>query len=174
MKNDAGKYLSLYTDGTRYGGVVAGERGLLAVFLPTGESPGEMLAAIAREFPRAAGESPPTRETAALLESYFAGEEVTFDLPIDGSGFTPFQRKVYAAVARISYGELRTYRDIAREMGSPGSARGVGSAMARNPLPIIIPCHRVIGTSGALTGYSAPGGVETKKRLLLLEGAMPD
>ena len=93
-----------------------------------------------------------------------------FDLPVDRGAFTPFQAVVYEEVAEITYGVVRSYAEIAARIGRPRTARGVGSAMARNPLPIIIPCHRVVGVSGALTGYSAPGGIMSKEWLLQMEG----
>ncbi len=112
------------------------------------------------------------RDDAALadvrrqLEEYFAGERRVFDLPLNPSG-TPFQLRVWAALREIPYGEVRSYGDLAARIGSPGSARAVGLANGRNPIPVIVPCHRVIGASGALTGYG--GGLERKQFLLGLE-----
>ncbi|MFZ3071779.1 MAG: methylated-DNA--[protein]-cysteine S-methyltransferase [Thermodesulfobacteriota bacterium] len=94
-----------------------------------------------------------------LLNSYFKGKKVSFDLWLDPEG-TEFEIKVWAALSRIPYGETKTYSDVAREIGSNNGARAVGGACGKNPLPIIVPCHRVVGTNG-LGGYSA-GGVETK------------
>lgn len=108
------------------------------------------------------------REVRRQLEAYFAGELYTFDLPLNPSG-TPFQRAVWAALKTIPYGEVRSYRDVAEQIGRPTAARAVGSANGRNPISIIVPCHRVIGTSGDLTGYG--GGLDRKRRLLELEAA---
>lgn len=166
----AGTYRSLFETGLGAGGVVAGDEGLLEVFLPFGGETREGVAArIEARYPAAAGESPVTREAADLLVRYFAGEPVSFELPVAGEGFTPFQWTVYEAVRAIPYGEVRNYSGIAAEIGRPRSARGIGRAMARNPLPIIIPCHRVVGKSGDMTGYSAPGGVVSKQWLLTME-----
>ena len=111
----------------------------------------------------------------ALLGRYFKGEPVSFsspEVPLSPEG-TPFQVKVWEALRRIPYGELLSYGDIANAVGSPGAARAVGSACGANPLPIIIPCHRVIAGSGAIGGYSAlAGGVGVKRRLLNIEGVM--
>ncbi|MCB0055459.1 MAG: methylated-DNA--[protein]-cysteine S-methyltransferase, partial [Caldilineaceae bacterium] len=85
------------------------------------------------------------------LGEYFAGERRHFDLPLAASG-TDFQRQVWSALARIPYGELRSYRDIARAIGRPAATRAVGAANGRNPLPIVVPCHRVVGSDGSLTG----------------------
>ena len=168
---EAGRYRSLFSTSLGCGGVVASEEGLLEIFLPfAGESELEMARHIADLYPFASAENSVTRKAALLLRKYFAGEEVGFDLPVDRSGFTPFQAAVYVAVAEIAYGVVRSYAGIAARIGRPRTARGIGSAMARNPLPIIIPCHRVVGASGALTGYSAPGGVMSKQWLLQMEG----
>lgn len=106
---------------------------------------------------------------ASQLKEYFAGERATFDLPLAAGG-TDFQRAVWAALADIPYGELRSYRDIAEAIDNPAAVRAVGAANGRNPLPIVVPCHRVIGSDGSLTGFA--GGLEAKTRLLRLEGAL--
>ncbi|HYX90700.1 MAG TPA: methylated-DNA--[protein]-cysteine S-methyltransferase [Myxococcaceae bacterium] len=100
------------------------------------------------------------------LEEYFAGVRRKFDLPLAARG-TPFQKKVWAALGEIPYGTTATYRELARAIGMPGSSRAVGAANARNPISIIVPCHRVIGTDGSLTGYA--GGAERKRWLLEFE-----
>jgi methylated-DNA-[protein]-cysteine S-methyltransferase len=103
------------------------------------------------------------------LREYFCRTRREFDLPLDARG-TPFQRAVWAEVVRIPYGTTTTYGEIGRRIGRPRAARAVGSAMGANPLPILIPCHRVIGARGSLTGYAA--GLEVKAALLRLEGAI--
>ena len=103
----------------------------------------------------------------AQLWEYFAGTRRTFDLPLAPHG-TAFQRRVWAALRTIPYGETRTYGELAAAIDSPNASRAVGMANHRNPLPIVIPCHRVIGANGTLTGYA--GGLEIKRRLLALEG----
>ena len=100
------------------------------------------------------------------LESYFAGERIEFDLELDLVG-TPFQRSVWAALQTIPYGETRSYGEIAAQIGSPGAFRAVGLANGHNPIGIIVPCHRVIGSNGSLTGYG--GGLDRKRALLALE-----
>jgi len=108
-------------------------------------------------------------ETPAIhqLRDYFAGARQAFDLTLDLDG-TDFQRRVWAALADIPYGETATYAQLARRIGRPESARAVGAAVGRNPVSIILPCHRVIGSDGRLTGYA--GGLEVKKKLLAMEG----
>jgi len=106
----------------------------------------------------------------AQLAEYFAGRRRTFELALDPGG-TAFQQRAWLALAEIPYGETRTYAEQARRLGLERGARAVGSANARNPLPIVIPCHRLVGAGGALTGYA--GGLDRKARLLRLEGARP-
>lgn len=103
----------------------------------------------------------------AQLREYFAGARRTFDLPLAPHG-TAFQQRVWTALRTIPYGETRTYGELAAAIDSPNASRAVGMANHRNPIPIIIPCHRVIGANGTLTGYA--GGLEIKRRLLALEG----
>jgi len=112
-------------------------------------------------------------DLAIRLRAYAEGEPDDFrDVPLDLGEMTDFQRRVSLACRRIDYGQTRTYADLAARIGSPGAARAVGNVMARNRLPIIIPCHRVVGSAGALGGYSAPGGLGTKRWLLRLEGSL--
>lgn len=108
-------------------------------------------------------------ETERQLRAYFAGTLRDFDLPWRTSG-TPFQESVWRMVYAIPYGRTRTYMDLARELDSPGAVRAVGAANGANPLPILIPCHRVVATGGGMGGYG--GGVDLKRRLLALEGSI--
>jgi methylated-DNA-[protein]-cysteine S-methyltransferase len=113
-----------------------------------------------------------TEDAAALahavgqLDEYFGGRRTEFDLPLRQAG-TPFERAVWERVAAIPYGETASYGEIARALGRPDRARAVGAANGRNPLPIVVPCHRVIGSDGSLVGYG--GGLERKRALLDLE-----
>lgn len=117
-----------------------------------------------REEPTAFGEA------MRQLDAYFARERSTFDLPLQPAG-TDFQLAVWEQLRTIPMGTTTTYGDIAARLGRPGAARAVGAAVGRNPIGIIVPCHRVIGSTGALTGYA--GGMERKVALLALEGALP-
>lgn len=103
------------------------------------------------------------------LHLYLDGVPVTFDVKLDLVG-TPFQKRVWDAIAGIPFGKTLTYGEIAVQIGSPNGFRAVGGATGRNPVPIIIPCHRVMGAHGALTGFSAPDGINLKRKLLNLEG----
>ncbi|MBM7168518.1 methylated-DNA--[protein]-cysteine S-methyltransferase [Streptomyces sp. G44] len=109
----------------------------------------------------------PFGEAISQLEAYFAGELKEFDLPLRLDG-TPFQRTVWDELLRIPYGEIRTYGELAELLGKPGASRAVGLANGKNPISVIVPCHRVVGANGNLTGYG--GGLDRKQRLLAFEG----
>lgn len=129
---------------------------------------GEALTRLDFDVPSQPEEATPLLlEACRQLREYFAGERKVFALPLAPEG-TAFQKKVWAALRDIPWGETRSYGDIARAIGKPAASRAVGMANGRNPLPIFIPCHRVIGTNGSITGYS--GGLEKKRFLLRLEG----
>ena len=111
----------------------------------------------------------PLAECARQLADYFDGKRQCFDLPLAPGG-TDFQQRVWREIRRIPYGEKLTYAELAARAGAPGAARAAGAATGRNPLTIVVPCHRVVGTDGSLTGYA--GGLERKTRLLAIEGAL--
>lgn len=110
-------------------------------------------------------------EATRQLQEYLAGQRQTVDVPVDLSRLTPFQRKVLQATRKIPRGTVWTYGQVARKVGNPRAARAVGQALARNPVPIIIPCHRVIASDGGLGGYGGGSGLDTKRWLLRLEQA---
>lgn len=107
-------------------------------------------------------------DVAAQLTAYFDGSLRCFELAIEPTG-TPFQREVWSVLRTIPYGETRSYLDVARAIGRPAACRAVGAANGANPIPIVIPCHRVVGSNGALTGFG--GGIDVKRRLLALESS---
>ena len=111
----------------------------------------------------------PFPEVARELDEYFAGKRDTFDIALAAQG-TPFQRGIWREIARIPHGETITYAELAARAGSPGSSRAAGAATGRNPISIIVPCHRVVGSDGSLTGYA--GGLPRKTRLLEIEGVL--
>ena len=111
-----------------------------------------------------------SRQTLAQILEYLDGKRSTFDIPIDWSGVTAFHRSVLTEAMKIGFGDVWTYGQLASVLGKPAASRAIGGAMARNPMPIIIPCHRVVAADGRLTGYSAADGIATKRFLLELEG----
>ena len=104
------------------------------------------------------------------LDEYFAGDRSSFELDVDLRGAAPFAQQVLGELARVPYGRTTTYGTLAAKVGAPRAARAVGTVMNRNPIPIVLPCHRVVGANGSLTGYA--GGLDVKERLLRLEGAI--
>jgi methylated-DNA-[protein]-cysteine S-methyltransferase len=136
--------------------IVAGDGGLAAVLF-------------GGEPDAAEGPHPVIAATARQLREYFGGERRAFDLPLELSG-TPFQRRAWLALADVPYGTTRSYGEQARRLGAPGAARAVGAANGRNPLPIVLPCHRLVGADGSLTGYG--GGLDIKRALLDLEAGV--
>ncbi len=113
-----------------------------------------------------------TAPYAREIHEYLNGKRTAFTIPIDWSLFRPFQREALQVVFRIPYGETCTYHEIAVEIGRPNASRAVGRANATNPMPIVIPCHRVIGRDGKLHGYGGGEGLKTKEWLLKMEGAV--
>ena len=144
--------------------VAATDRGLCRIsFWPEG-----MEDALARMFgPRVLRS--PLDEVRRELDEYFDGDRRTFDIPID-LRVAPFHAEVLAELARVPYGRTETYGALAAKVGRPRAARAVGTVMNRNPIPIVLPCHRIVGANGSLTGYA--GGLDVKRALLELEGAM--
>jgi len=152
---------------------VAGDGGLLATFLPETDRR-TLERRIARDYPD-------SREDAGLLprltdafRAYFEGRLARFDVRLDLNGLTDFRRRVMECCRRIPRGRTASYQDLARAAGSPNASRAAGSTMARNPLPLIVPCHRVVRSDGSVGGFSSPRGVEQKRRLLRLEGVTLD
>lgn len=115
---------------------------------------------------------PVLQQAAQQLRAYFAGQRSTFDLPLDLSCGTAFQQAVWQALLGIAEGEVISYSEVSRRIGKPKAVRAVGGAVGRNPISIIVPCHRVMGSNGTLTGYA--GGLERKTALLRLEGALEE
>lgn len=111
-------------------------------------------------------EEPVLLEAQAQLNEYFSGKRTQFELQLDFDG-TPFQKQVWNALLTIPYGETRSYRQLATQLGNPKACRAVGAANGKNPISIVVPCHRVVGSNGALTGFA--GGVEVKMTLIKLE-----
>ena len=144
--------------------LVASDDGLVAI-LWQDDDPDRVRLTRLEERP----DHPILRETVGQLGAYFAGSLKRFDLPLDFRG-TDFQKQVWAALLSIPFGETRSYGQIAGQIGRPGASRAVGAANGRNPISIVAPCHRVIGSAGALTGFA--GGIAAKRYLLEFEGSM--
>jgi methylated-DNA-[protein]-cysteine S-methyltransferase len=149
--------------------VAATDEGVVRVALPA-ERPDEVLDALARRVSPRVMRAPrqAVAQARRQLDEYFDGERRTFELPLDWRLTQGFRREVLRATAQIPFGETASYRDVATRAGRPAAVRAAGTALATNPLPIVVPCHRVLRTGGGLGNYL--GGVEMKARLLELEG----
>ena len=147
--------------------------GISALRLPA-SSPEAAERSLLRRLPAAVRAEPPSdvAETIAATQRYFAGEEIDFaDVPIDLGEQEPLFAQIYAAVRQLRWGQTTTYGAVAKAVGAgPAAARAVGRAMAMNPLPLIIPCHRVLAAGGKVGGFSAPGGADSKVKMLAIEG----
>lgn len=149
--------------------VAATGRGLARIFFDA--EPELHLDRLAQAFgPRVLRSSASVGAAHRQLDEYFAGDRSVFELDVDLRGAAPFAQQVLDELARVPYGHTTTYGTLAAKVGAPRAARAVGMVMNRNPIPIVLPCHRVVGANGSLTGYA--GGLELKERLLRLEGAV--
>jgi O-6-methylguanine DNA methyltransferase len=145
--------------------------GLVAI--ESGLTQAEFEAYLVKRFKRTIEVAPERiRAAAGQLNKYLSGQQRAFTLDIDWTVLRPFQESVLRATYAIPYGETRTYKDIAERIGRPHAARAVGRAEATNPMPLVLPCHRVIGADGKLLGYGLGEGVRTKEWLLQMEGAV--
>ncbi len=164
MRTDGMKY-TVFNTPAGWVGLLASEAGLRGATLPqpTAEAARVLLGG---EAAQAEMDTGAFADLLDRFQAYFRGDRVAFDDRLDLSG-TPFQQAVWAATRRIRYGETRTYRWVASEVRRPLAARAVGQALGANPLPLVIPCHRVIGSDGGLAGFG--GGLEMKQYLLKLE-----
>src|SRR3954447_3558787 len=152
--------------------VAATPRGLVRVAYPFKE-PDAVLEELARKVSPRMLEAPERLDDVRReLDEYFEGRRQEFDLPIDWTLTRGFVRNVLQETAKIGYGDLRTYSDVARAAGSPRAVRAAGNALGANPMPVVVPCHRVVRTGGGFGGYT--GGVERKQYLLKLEGRLPE
>ena len=159
------EYITFETD-MGWVGVLASPKGLLATTLPRPSAEDARLA-LGRKANEAARSPGRFAGLIERLKAYFHGEKVEFSDELDLSTVTPFRREVWLSAGRIPYGETRSYLWVAGQMGRPEAARAVGQALGRNPLPVIVPCHRVVASDGTLGGFT--GGLELKRRLLRLE-----
>ena len=153
-------------------GVAWSERGVARFQLPEATRRAtEQRLMLRAPNPRAEAPPPRIAQVIADVQRYMAGERVDFTpIALDLSGVAPFYVEVYAAARRVGWGETATYGDLARQAGAPGAARAVGQAMSRNPVAVIIPCHRILASGNKVGGFSAFGGPVSKQRLLGLEG----
>ena len=154
-------------------GYVAGPQGLKRVYTPQ-KTRAAILRHLRDDHPDAAENSRLLPDLAKDLQEYFAGRAVRFNVRLDCSAATDFQADVWHACRTIRYGQTASYGDLAARVGHPGAARAVGTVMANNRFPIVVPCHRVVRSDGGLGGYSGPGGTVLKRKLLAMESTPTD
>lgn len=153
-----------------YVGFVMRGDALRRLVLPL-DSAAEVREAVLREEPKATESRTLAPRVANQITQYFAGEPVEFDMPLDFAGRAPFETAAWKACAKVRYGRTASYRDLAKRIGNPAASRAVGAAMGRNPIPVVIPCHRILRSDGSLGGYSGSQGQAFKQRLLEMESA---
>jgi methylated-DNA-[protein]-cysteine S-methyltransferase len=149
--------------------LAATKRGLARVAFPEEDADAVLQRLATRVSPRIVAASGPLDAARRELDEYFAGRRTQFELALDWTLVGPFGRRVLGAASQIPFGSVRTYAQVAAQAGSPRGPRAAGNALGANPIPIVVPCHRVLRSSGALGGYA--GGLERKEFLLALEGA---
>jgi methylated-DNA-[protein]-cysteine S-methyltransferase len=154
-----------------WAGITGSSAGLVRTTLPQ-PSEQEIYRLLGSGLGHATMSPRPLEDLIGRFQAYFSGQRVDFLDKLDLSGATPFQCEVWQAARLISYGQTRTYAWLAAQVGNPGAARAVGQALGRNPLPIIVPCHRVLASNGGLGGFS--GGLKMKRFLLRLEKGVAD
>lgn len=172
-KNSKDKYYVTWPTAWGHMGAVANDKGLTRIILPSQYRPDDLAALVAWEHQKAVCDKGPFERLIELTRDYFNGKvtdfaEIACDIPAE----TAFTGKVYRACREIPYGQTRSYLDLSKAIGTLDSARAVATAMSKNRIPLVIPCHRVIYSSGKLGGFSAEGGEEVKKRMLKLEKAI--
>jgi methylated-DNA-[protein]-cysteine S-methyltransferase len=150
--------------------VATTEKGLVRISFPT-ETEGIVLDELSRRLsPRVVRSPKKVAPVARELAEYFAGRRKRFDVPLDWSLVGPYARRVLRATAKIPFGKVSTYREVATAAGNPAASRAAGNALGSNPIPVVVPCHRVLRTGGGLGGYG--GGLDVKELLLRLEGVL--
>jgi methylated-DNA-[protein]-cysteine S-methyltransferase len=162
-------YYAIFKTSLGWCGIIYGRHGLIKIYLPGIKK--EKLKKNIHSYSKSIVEH---RGRIKILVrnicSYFKGKNVRLNLPVDMKTMTEFEKKVYKQAMKISFGKVKSYKWLAEKAGIPNGARAVGNALSKNPVPLIIPCHRVIKSDGRLGGYSAPGGILMKRKMLSIEG----
>ncbi|MER2533541.1 MAG: methylated-DNA--[protein]-cysteine S-methyltransferase [Rhizobiaceae bacterium] len=170
---DDHKAVHVFETAFGWAGIAASASGVSRLWLPQPDL-GRLRRLAAASGPETRPASPATVELVARIRRYFAGERVSFaDVVPDLSNVDPFRLAVYRETFALGYGETLTYGQLANRAGHPGLARETGQALGRNPVPLIVPCHRILAAGNRIGGFSAPGGAVTKARMLALEGSAP-
>ena len=163
------KSYCVFKTGIGWCGVVSSKKGILRILIGY-PSPERILRKIRAEFGRSIAKTSAKGDIADKIKRYFSGGKVSFKCVLDWSFLSPFQKKVFKVAMRIPYGAVESYGSLAKKAGCPRGSRAVGGALAKNPFPLVVPCHRIVRKDGSLGGFSAGGGAQLKKKLLKLEG----
>ncbi|HJQ46181.1 MAG TPA: methylated-DNA--[protein]-cysteine S-methyltransferase [Amycolatopsis sp.] len=172
----AGQGFAVFDTAIGHCGIAWGERGVVSVRLPDRDAE-RTRARLGAHFPEAQEVEPPPsiRQAIGEIRALLGGEALDLaGVELDLTGVPDFHRRVYEIARAIPPGKVLTYGGVAAKLGMPGSAQAVGQALGCNPFPIVVPCHRVLAAGGKMGGFSAPGGVDTKRRMLVVEGAQPE
>ncbi len=153
-------------------GYVACAQKLVSTYLPASRK--AIRIAIAHDYPDAVERAGLLPDFRREVQAYYRGKPTDFGVAIDLAGLPAFRRGVLEACRRVPFGKKASYADLGRAMGKPGAARAVGGAMAHNPIPLVIPCHRIVRSDGSIGGFSSPEGIKQKQQMLLLENALFD
>jgi methylated-DNA-[protein]-cysteine S-methyltransferase len=169
-KDDAAlKSYFVFKTGIGWCGVVSSKKGILRILIGY-SSPERVIKKIVAEFGSGITKTPAKGNIADKITRYFSGEKASFKCMLDWSFLSPFQKKVLKVAMKVPYGAVESYGSLAEKAGCPKGSRAVGGALARNPFPLVVPCHRIVRGDGSLGGFSAGGGTQLKKKLLKLEG----
>ncbi|MDY6863887.1 MAG: methylated-DNA--[protein]-cysteine S-methyltransferase [Thermodesulfobacteriota bacterium] len=167
------EYYSIFNTDWGWMGIVFNNAGLLTIVLPDNNKEFASFPII-EKFPHAQPNNDKGEIFSKKFIHYFSGKNPLFNFKLDLNAYTPFQKKVWKITSRIKYGEVSSYSEIGGELGNKNIARAIGSALKKNPLPIVIPCHRVVMANGELGGFSANSGTKFKAKLLEFEGIKLD
>ncbi len=162
-------YYAIFKTSLGWCGIIYGKYGLIKIYLPGMKK--EKLKKNIHSYNKSIVEH--TGRIQILVRhicSYFKGKNVRLNLPVDMKTMTEFEKKVYKQAMKVPFGKVKSYKWLAEKAGVPNGARAVGNALSKNPVPLIIPCHRVIKSDGRLGGFSAPGGILIKRKMLSIEG----
>jgi|TARA_B100000315_G_scaffold112857_1_gene103489 methylated-DNA-[protein]-cysteine S-methyltransferase len=162
-------YYAIFKTSLGWCGIIYGKHGLIKIYLP-GMKKEKLEKSIHSYNKSIVGRSGRITILIRNICSYFKGKNVRFNLPVNMGAMTDFEKKVYKQAMKIPFGKVKTYKWLAEKAGVPNGARAVGNALGKNPVPLIIPCHRVIKSDGRLGGFSTPGGILIKRKMLSIEG----
>ena len=162
-------YYAIFKTSLGWCGIIFGKQRLIKIYLP-GLKKEKLKKIIHSSNKNIVERSNSINVLIRKICSYFKGKNIRLNIPIDMEAVTEFERKVYKQAMKIPFGKVKTYKWLAEKAGVPNGARAVGNALSKNPVPLIIPCHRVIKSNGSLGGFSAPGGILIKRKMLSIEG----